>query len=472
MHAVKKNIAGLIALVFLSGLFGPPAATGITIKEEEDLAREFLRYVTLQLEIIDDPIIVEYVNSVGKKILAKVPPQPFPYHFYVVKQDVYNAFATPAGHVFIYSGLLAAMDNEDELAGILAHEISHVTCRHISQKIERSKLISIATLAGVAAGMLLGAAGGGQAAGALTMGSMAAGQSASLAFSRENEIQADQVGMVYLTDAGYTGEGLLSVLNKIRAKQWYGSDQVPTYLMTHPALEDRLAYIDTYLASGKKESQTSRPVNTKAFQLVHARLIALYSDEKVALSTFETALRSGTADAITYYGYGLALARAGKNEQAVTALKKALETEAFNPIILAGLGRVYFLDRRYNEALSTLASALSLDPEEPEALFFLGRTRLELDQPAEAQAAFERLQKQEIVARQVYYFLGKAYGQEGKLAQAYLNLGQYYYLKHDYANARIHFKQALEKTQDPDQRREIEERLKEIKQILTALKEP
>jgi predicted Zn-dependent protease len=471
MHAVKKNIAGLLAFVFLSGLLGPPSATGITIKEEEDLAREFLRYVTLQFEIIDDPIIVDYVNSVGKKILAKVPPQPFPYHFYVVKQDVYNAFATPAGHVFIYSGLLAAMDNEDELAGILAHEISHVTCRHISQKIERSKLISIATLAGVAAGMLLGAAGGGQAAGALTMGSMAAGQSASLAFSRENEIQADQVGMVYLTEAGYTGEGLLSVLNKIRAKQWYGSDQVPTYLMTHPALEDRLAYIDTYLAGRKKEAQASRPVNTKAFQLVHARLIALYSDEKVALNTFETALRNGTADAITYYGYGLALARAGKNEQAVAALKKALETEAFNPIILAGLGRVYFLDRRYNEALSTLASALSLDPEEPEALFFLGRTRLELDQPAEAEAAFERLQKQQIVARQVYYFLGKAYGQEGKLAQAYLNLGQYYYLKHDYTNARIHFKQALEKTQDPDKRREIEERLKDIKQILTALKE-
>ena len=270
MYAIKKHIAGLIAFVFLSGPLGPPAATGITIKEEEDLAREFLRYVTLQFEIIDDPIIVEYVNSVGKKILAKVPPQPFPYHFYVVKQDVYNAFATPAGHVFVYSGLIEAMDNEDELAGILAHEISHVICRHISQKIERSKLISIATLAGVAAGMLLGAAGGGQAAGALTMGSMAAGQSASLAFSRENEIQADQVGMVYLTDAGYTGEGLLTVLNKIRAKQWYGSNQVPTYLMTHPAVEDRLAYIDTYLASRKKDNKTIQPVNTEAFRLVHA----------------------------------------------------------------------------------------------------------------------------------------------------------------------------------------------------------
>lgn len=472
MRTVKKHIAGLMAFVLLSVLVGPPAARGITIKEEEALAREFLKYIALQFEIIDDPIIVGYVNSVGRRILTKLPPQPFPYHFHVVDQEVYNAFATPAGHVFIYSGLMAAMDTEDELAGILAHEISHVTCRHISQKIERSKLVNIATLAGVAAGMLLGAAGGGQAAAALTMGSMAAGQSASLAFSRENEIQADQVGIAYLTEAGYTGEGLLSVLNKIRAKQWYGSEQVPTYLMTHPAVEDRLAYLDTYLASRQKDTAITRPVNTEAFRLVHARLLALYGDVKLALNKFETALKSDTADAVTYYGYGLALARLGKRKEAVAALKKALETEAFNPTMLAALGRVYFLDGQYKEALNTLASALSLDPQEPEALFFLGRVRLELDQPAEAQAAFESLQQQEFVAKLVYYFLGKAYGQQGKMAAAYMSLGRYYYLKNDFANARIQFTQALEKAQDPDQRREIEERLKEIKKILTASKEP
>ncbi|MFZ0724289.1 MAG: M48 family metalloprotease [Desulfobacterales bacterium] len=471
MHALKKMIAGLMAVAVLSGLIGTPPAAGITIKEEEDLGREFLTYVNLQMEVIDDPLILGYVNSIGKKILATMPPQPFPYHFYVVDQEVYNAFATPAGHVFIYSGLIAAMDNEDELAGILAHEISHVTARHISQKIERSKLISIATLAGVAAGMLLGAAGGGQAAGALTMGSMAAGQSASLAFSRENEVQADQIGMGYLTDAGYTGQGLLTVLNKIRAKQWYGSDQIPTYLMTHPAVEDRLAYIDTYLAGRKKDSGSVQAVNTEAFRLMHARLLALYAEEKVALGKFEAAIKSNDADAITYYGYGLALARAGKREQAVAALKKALETEAFNPTVLAALGRVYFLDKRYPEALNAIASALSLDPQQPEALFYLGRTHLELDQPAEAQAAFERLRRQEFVSRPVYYFLGKAYGQQGMLAEAYVSLGEFYYLKHDYANARIQFRQALEKVENPDQRRDLEERLKEIKKILKALKE-
>jgi predicted Zn-dependent protease len=469
MSAFNKIAAALAALLLLAALAITPPAAAISLKEEEDLAREFLRYVGRQFDIVDDPTIVGYVDSVGRKILATMPPQPFAYHFYVVDQDVYNAFATPAGHVFIYTGLIAAMDAEDELAGILAHEVSHVTCRHISQKIERSKLVSIATLAGVAAGMLLGAAGGGEAAGALTMGSVAAGQSASLAFSRENEIQADQVGLTYLTDAGYTGQGLLSILNKIREKQWYGSDQIPTYLMTHPAVEDRLAYIDTYLASRKGSTE---PVNTESFKLVRARIQALYGDEKVALGEFESALRSNGADAATHYGYGLALARVGNRRQAAVALKKALASEAFNPIILAGLGRVYFLDGRYDDALATLQGALSLNPQEPEALFYLGRTRLELGQPSAAQAAFESLQEQTAVSRQVYYFLGKAYGQQGKMAEAYTSLGQYYYLKHDYANAAIQFKQALNQTTDPDRRSDIEERLKEIEKIRAALKEP
>ena len=111
------------------------------------------------------------MNKIGNRILSVLPQQPFNYHFYVIKEDVYNAFATPAGHIFVYTGLLDAMDEEEELAGILGHEIAHVYCRHISQKIERSKKIGIATLAGIAAGILLGVGGAGEAANAVTMGS-------------------------------------------------------------------------------------------------------------------------------------------------------------------------------------------------------------------------------------------------------------------------------------------------------------
>ena len=107
------------------------------------------------------------------------------------------------------------MDEEEELAGILGHEIAHVYCRHISQKIERSKKIGMATLAGIAAGILMGLGGAGEAGSAVTMGSMAGGQSAELSYSRENEIQADQNGLKFITEAGYSVSGLLKILKKI-----------------------------------------------------------------------------------------------------------------------------------------------------------------------------------------------------------------------------------------------------------------
>jgi predicted Zn-dependent protease len=192
---------------------------------------------------------------VGQRILAVVPPQPFEYQFHVLREDVYNAFATPAGHIFFNSGLFAALDSEEELAGIIGHEIAHVVCRHISDRIESSKKIGMATLAGMVAGVLLGAGGAAAAASAVTVGSVAAGQTAALAYSRDNEMQADQLGLGYLTQAGYSGEGLLTSLKKIRSKQWYGSEQIPTYMTTHPASEARMSYIDNWLHQNRSKKR-------------------------------------------------------------------------------------------------------------------------------------------------------------------------------------------------------------------------
>jgi len=258
MNYFKKYLAIIIAAVISMQMIFPQSAFAITLGEEDEMSREFMRVVLRHFDVIRDPIISDYVNEIGNKILAVVPPQPFKYHFYVIKEDVYNAFSAPAGQIFINSGLIEAMESEDELAGILAHEISHSVCRHISQKIERSGKIGLATLAGVVAGILMGIGGAGSAAGAVVMGSAAAGQSVSLAYSREDEAQADQLGMKFLTDAGYNADGLIVILKKIRARQWFDSKDIPTYLLTHPAVENRIAYIDSWIQTHPKPKNASR----------------------------------------------------------------------------------------------------------------------------------------------------------------------------------------------------------------------
>ena len=457
-----KNIIRVWLTVVL--VIFPGIARAITIQEEEKQSQEFMVQVKEQFEIINDPIISDYINQIGDKILTVVPPQPFKYHFYVIKEDVYNAFAGPGGQIFIYSGLLEALESEDEVAGILGHEISHVVCRHISKQIEQSKKIGIGTLAGVAAGVLLGAAGaGGAASSAAVIGSMAAGQSFVLAHSREDEMQADQRGVDFLTQAGYNPKGLLTALIKIRSKEWYGKDQVPTYLMTHPAVEDRIGYLSTWI-----ESNTSiinkLPRHSKIpFDWIHARLEAMFGPENNVLKDFKARVAQKPDNAMDHYGYGLILSRTGNRSAAMDQFRAALTKRAFDPTLLTELGKTYFQDGRYDEALKILQGALDISADETEALFYTGRCYIELGKFQEASRFLETVVRETPDYPAAMFYLGSTYGSLGRTSDACYYLGRYYYNRGNYKNAVVQLERALESTADSDKRTEIEILLKDAK---------
>ncbi len=457
MKHVQKIVAiGVILILALSSLV-PPAVFSITVKEEEDMSRQMLAMIHKYFEIVDDPAVVTYVNEIGNRILSALPQQPFKYHFYVIKEDVYNAFATPAGHIFVYTGLLDAMVEEEELAGILGHEIAHVYCRHISQKIERSKKIGVATLAGIAAGILLGVGGAGEAASAVTMGSVAAGQSAELSYSRENEMQADQFGLKFITEAGYSAGGLLKILKKIRSKTWFGSDQIPKYLMTHPAVEDRIAFIGSWLDTYNRTSKPIPLVNQDAFNRVHTRVETRYGDEETVFNKLKDDVARNPQDPLAHYRYGLILARAGKRQEAIEQIRIALTKRAFDPYILKDLGWIYYLDGQFPQALKTLESAGGMIPDDPECLFYISRTQMELGNLTEASDNLLKLTRQRPDFTQAYYFLGQSLGQQQKLGDAHYYLGVFYLRKRDFKNAQIQLKQALKYNQDDERRKKINE---------------
>lgn len=460
-----------LLLVMIIALILPPPVRAITFGEEEELSAEMLRIIFKKLPVVEDPYVTGYVNRVGRRILAVMPEQPFRYRFYVINQAEYNAFATPAGHIFVYSGLMEAMDGEDELAGILGHEIAHVYARHISQKIELAKKVGWAQIAGMAAGVLLGAAGGGAAAAsAVTMGSAATGATAQLAFSRENESQADQLGLKFLTDAGYGTEGLLRVLKKIRGKQWFSKDQVPTYMMTHPAIEDRIAYVTSWIEDHKAQAQPTLKTDPAEFERILTRLIVEYNDASAELKQLEQALQREPGNTLARYRYGLVLARANRSEEAITQLKEVLARNAFNPYMLRDLGKVYFLAGRLDQALSTLESARSMIPADPDTLFYLGRTQQELGRRAEAIALYADLIQKAPDYREAYYFLGQNLGQQGSLADAHYYLGLYHLRSRDLKTAAAQFKQALRNTTDPEKRERAERLLKQVEDEIRAEK--
>jgi len=321
-------------------------------------------------------------------------------------------------------------------------------------------------LAGMAAGVLIGAAGGVEAAQALTKGSQAAGASAELSYSRDNEIQADQLGLIYLTDAGYSGEGLLKILKEMRSKQWYDTEQIPTYMRTHPAIDDRIAYLDTQLSTMPKPAETRPAASSEDFLRMHTYLITRYGDENLVLRHLQSEVNKHPEDPMAHYRYGLILARVGRKDEAIAQLRTAMEKRAFDPYILRDIGRVYYLDGQYQQSLKMLKTAHDMIPDDADCGLYLGQTYMELGLFEEASPVLREVVEKHPGYSEAYYILGQSLGKEGNLGDAYYYLGDYHTRKRDYKTAVVQYRRALEYVKDHDRRNKIEERLKKLEKAL------
>ncbi len=156
-----KIISGLIGFfLFFQINFWLPGTGGnicaLTTAEEQKLGEDAVREVEKEFSVIHDPLLLEYLNRLGQEILKQAGPQPYPFRFYLLKDPQLNAFSVPGGHVFVTTGIIQIMNSEAELAGLLGHEITHVTHHHISRQMEKQKKIGLATMAAVLLGILAG----------------------------------------------------------------------------------------------------------------------------------------------------------------------------------------------------------------------------------------------------------------------------------------------------------------------------
>jgi len=145
-----------LCLTFSSFSFPTSGAFALSIQEEKEMGEEFLVQIQKHFEFVDDDFANEFFNYLGHYLIRPIDPKYFPFNFYIIKNNDLNAFAAPGGHVFFFSGLIETMDSIDELASVMCHEVGHVSARHIAQRIDQNTKISIATLAGILAGILIG----------------------------------------------------------------------------------------------------------------------------------------------------------------------------------------------------------------------------------------------------------------------------------------------------------------------------
>jgi predicted Zn-dependent protease len=458
---LKRSLVTIVALCFtLSILFPTAGIASMTVEEERERGDKLAREIQQKLDMVNDPLVKAYVDEISSRLVEEARDHRFLYRFYVVKEQEPNAFAIPGGHIFITSGLIRLVDTEDELAGVIGHEIAHGVLRHIDKAIDRAKRISLATLAAVIAGAFLSKDAKGAAT--LTTGAMAMAQSLMLKYTRENEVEADQKGMKYLTDAGYDSQAMVLFLKKIYRWQRFSSPDVPTYLSTHPGIDARIAYLSDTFSTAPK-ALAPHPPAAGDLKKLQIRLLLNEKGGAEGINTFSSLLREKPGDANNLYGLGVSYVMVGRANEAITALSKALEAAPGDAYIMRELGIAYFQAQEIDKALDALQTASGAFPRDTNLFYYLAQGYQEKGQWDQALTFYQRVLELDPRRVEIYQNLGVVYDKKGLLGLAHENFGLYFKEKRQCETALFHFRKALEHTRDWEKRRQLGKLIEECK---------
>ncbi|HHJ13203.1 MAG TPA: M48 family peptidase [Gammaproteobacteria bacterium] len=356
--------------------FGDSAGALISPRQERALGEAFMRSVRRQARLVDDPLIHTYIRQLGRKLVAASDMPAYPFSFFVVEDSAVNAFAGPGGYIGIHTGLITAAEYESELAGVMAHEIAHVTQRHLLRAYESARQMSLPTAAATIAAVLLGAAAGSTDAAIAGATAVQAGSiQYQLNFTRANEKEADRIGIQMLAGAGIDPSGMPAFFERLyQSNRLYGAGNIPEFLSTHPVTSDRMAETQ----ERAREMAGGGRRDSLAFQLVRTRLLVLSSPGPRQLLPALPA--QGTP--AQRYGRALVLARTGHPRQAEDLLRQLHASDPDRIMYRIDLAQQLLEQGRREQGLALLKATLVLYPGDlavgrayAEALLAAGRDR-------------------------------------------------------------------------------------------------
>ena len=349
---------------------------------------------------VDDPEVNEYLNNLGYKLLSAVPGARLDFEFFAVREPTINAFALPGGFVGMHTGLLTAADSESEVASVLAHEITHVTQRHIARQVGAQQQMQLPAMIALAAALLVARSRPDLASGA-AMAAQGAAVQGQLSYSRDFEREADRIGFTTLQAAGFDVRGMPAFFEKLQRYTRISDDgRAPGYLRSHPLTADRIAD-----AQNRAQNAPYRQhADSIEFHLVRAKLRAEVGEPRDAVTYFKGVLQDGryANEIAARYGLAVAMLRnrqlpdakaeiaklragpqkypmieslyartlqaAGEGPAAIAAYKDAMGRFSYSrPLVYGYVGAL--LDAgRHEETMAALREQLRLYPGSPELL--------------------------------------------------------------------------------------------------------
>lgn len=340
-----------------------PGRTRMSVDAERELGWEFDQQVQRVLPLVTDLAVLEFMDDLGNVLVERLGEQPFDYRFRVVVSPQLNAFAVPGGYIYLHTGTILAAGDVEELAGVLAHELAHVKGRHHARLVQETALPNLLTsLAGIAAGAATGSAGPMVAAEGLNV-------ALQLRYTRQFEDEADRVGAVFLTRAGWTPDGMVRFFERILLeKDRLPEGIIPPYLFSHPQVETR---IDVVRELDERLAPVTRPPRMDArFREIQARLAWLVASRRETATMPEPFERGRTEPLLDG---ARRESEAGRIDAALATLLEAERVEPNDPRVPLLRGDILMAADRPADAVVAYRRAVYLDPSPPAVLLALAR---------------------------------------------------------------------------------------------------
>lgn len=449
---------------------GDSSSTSLSPAEEKRLGAEIMLEVRQSPLYNTDPIITDYVQSLGKRLILSSSLNPKDFQFFVINDPRVNAFALPGGYIGINAGLLLVAANESEVASVMAHETAHVTQRHIARMFERSDNLSWTMLALLLGSMILATQNPAMGSSALA-GAMAGSVQDMINFTRSNEEEADRVGMDMLAKAAFDPQAMSTFFARMaEANRYNDSFYVPDFLRTHPVNSARVADA----ASRAQHYPVVKKNDNLSFQLIKHRLQVLFAkphQDILAYYRAELAKPGFSTQPAWRYGYSLALDKKGQHNEAITQLQNLLKDNRHEKIYYMSLAEIYQAQQQYAAGISLLQGAMQLFPYDEVISVQLTQMLLHSGQYQQAKKVLDKqLRYADEKTPQYYYLLAQTENKLNHPQASHMAHAEYYAMQNDLHSAVRELKRAQQYNKNNAyQQAKISARLKELEAELAFL---
>nr|WP_246386476.1 M48 family metalloprotease [Litorivivens lipolytica] len=385
----------------------------------------------------------------------------------IVDSPELNAFAVPGGVVGINNGLLTYAENESQLAGVLSHELAHLSQRHFARSLDKQKAGNLSMMAGLLAGIVLAATTGSDAGMAAIATGQAAAMQSQLRFSREHEQEADRIGMTTLAKAGMDPGGIPSMFEIMNRRLRFNSNKPPEFLLTHPLTDSRIS------DSENRARQYPREVYTDSlnFQLMKKRAeLSLAGNKRELLTQWQHNLEKSPSEANTY-GVVIALMANDSWDEADRTLKPLIEEDPNRITYVVAQANILAGKKAFSESANLLRKHLDLNPGNNALTMTLADVLQRMGRPHQAEELLSDHSKRRPEDPALWYQLAEVHGLSGNILGVHMARAEYFILRGylDSAEKQLHYAWPLTENNNVARHR-VRKRLKDLQELRETLK--